>query len=85
MTHEQVITTINTYANHYNRDIAMYQDRLVALMNHGGSQNEIAWAKEDLARAYGAHMALETLKRDLETDKRFNEELEEFRAHLGRY
>jgi hypothetical protein len=85
MTHEQVLTAINACAADYSREINIYQLRLDAFMKHGGSENEIAWAKEDLAKALGAYKAMDTVKCAIEKAKFHAEEMDEFRAHLGRY
>ena len=85
MTKKEILNLIDTYATDYNRQTRIAQEKLNALKKHNGSETEIEWANVDRLKNWGAAVAMTTLKYIIEQSQSNEEEMNEFRAHLGKY
>ena len=85
MTKKEILNLIEAYASDYNRQTRIAQEKLNALKEHNGSETEIEWANVDRLKNWGAAVAMTTLKYIIEQNQSNEEEMNEFRAHLGKY
>jgi len=85
MTKKEILNLIEAYATDYNRQTRIAQDNLNALKKHNGSETEIEWANVERIKAWGKEVAMQTLKYKIEQGESNEEEMNEFRAHLGKY
>ena len=85
MTKKEILNLIDASATDYNRQTTIAQEKLNALKEHNGSETEIEWANVDRLKNWGAAVAMTTLKYIIEQSQSNEEEMNEFRAHLGKY
>ena len=85
MTKKEILNLIDTYAKDYNRQTRIAYAKLNDLTKHNGSETEIEWANVERLKAWGGEVAMMNLKHTIEQRESNEEEMNEFRAHLGKY
>ena len=85
MTKKEILNLIDASATDYNRQTRIAYAKLNDVTKHNGSETEIEWANVDRLKNWGAAVAMVTLKYIIEQSQSNEEEMNEFRAHLGKY
>ena len=85
MTKKEILNLIDAYAADYDRLTAMAQEKLHSLKMYNGSKTEIEWANEEYLKAWSGAVAMVALKYTIENRESNEEEMKEFKAHLGKY